>query len=620
MAVFRDCLSRCVMLLTLAACACLTSAERLQSECDGQVRCCHASAKGEDGFVQTLCRDYTGDELEGSCTCPRVELAGQQIQSHFCGEKKGCNKPHVPGNVDYDSQPFKSCTEAMPKLVEHMQLAPLFGVGAGKKTMIMNEAEDYWKDVSSSDVFEETTGFLEEIEQAASMLKLRFADIMSMETYRFERERLESYRLVNVTGSIISASAVQSICSMSVGSIWQLLQSHRVGSAVNELCGLDHHNQYPKWLIRDAIMSLCFQSCTDAMQQAVDHEDEFSSLCNFANNSPETIQKLARRQQCVDLPTDTKVFLVEWVMRRKCWVWDPPSPIWSPKDKGISPPPMNPEDAPTLFHPVCTALDGGVTAMHGPQFGVCPEGTACRCPSNEVFKEKTIQEIRMGVSGSVFEQLTQGGVIQGANMVASSVMGEFGYPLLVAQSAKSVSQKNWAELGAIVTGAIGSAVAGKVATGIGVSMVPALLVAALPVYVLKRAVYASLKDCIHTLGCWPAQPVLLDGFCVLPESAKQGGSPVWFLPPSGTLFQRTSGYMDDGCEIAACSPDELAQQEVGFHGARALNCQPLSWKNMDTVQQKKLASAFQHSCSADNSGNCNAGRETQVAILLQQAN
>jgi len=327
---------------------------------------------------------------------------------------------------------------------------------------------------------------------------------------------------------------------------------------------------------------------------------------------------LAQRQQCVDLPMDTKVSLVEWVMRRKCWVWDPPSPIWSPEDKGISPPPMNPEDAPALFHPVCVALDGGVTAMHGPQFGVCPEGTSCRCPSNEVFKEKTLQEIRMGVGNSVFEQLTKGGVIQGASMLAGSVMGEFGHPLLVAQSINSASQNNWAELGAIVTGAIGSAVAGKVAAGVGISMATTLIVAALPVYVLKKAVYASLKDCVHTLGCWPTQPVLVDGFCVLPDSAKEGGSPVWFLPPPGTQFQQTSGYMHE-CQIAACNPDELAQQQIGFHGARVLNCQPLSWENMNTVQQQKLAAAFQHSCSADNSGNCNAGRETHVAILLQQA-
>merc|ERR1719221_176687 len=106
----------------------------------------------------------------------------------------------------------------------------------------------------------------------------------------------------------------------------------------------------------------------------------------------------------------------------------------------------------------------------------------------------------------------------------------------------------------------------------------------------------------------------------MPVDAKQGGSPVWFLPPPGTVLEREpAGWSPDGkvledCVMDACAFDDYTAQRVGFHGKHVMNCQPLPFADM-TIQQKQLFSrAFANSCS---SGQCDDYDLQQVRHLGQ---
>jgi len=103
-------------------------------------------------------------------------------------------------------------------------------------------------------------------------------------------------------------------------------------------------------------------------------------------------------------------------------------------------------------------------------------------------------------------------------------------------------------------------------------------------------------QCADTLGCWPQAPehASVEGTpnaCRLPAKAKEGGSPVWFLPPPGLRMHHSKGK----CILNVCKVEDYLAQRVGFGRSEndwrydgkpnVYNCQPLSFEEL-TQQQK----------------------------------
>merc|ERR1712129_613323 len=105
-------------------------------------------------------------------------------------------------------------------------------------------------------------------------------------------------------------------------------------------------------------------------------------------------------------------------------------------------------------------------------------------------------------------------------------------------------------------------------------------------------------ECAKTAACWAVPPkkqkTRQSGSlrsCRVSESAKTGGSPVWFLPSPMMKVERRFQI----CSLRPCSEEEKSSQKVGFGGEdnqNIYNCQPLIWEDMDETQQTKLTDAM----------------------------
>jgi hypothetical protein len=115
---------------------------------------------------------------------------------------------------------------------------------------------------------------------------------------------------------------------------------------------------------------------------------------------------------------------------------------------------------------------------------------------------------------------------------------------------------------------------------------------------LNGLTYAT-HQCQSTLGCWPQAPILwgvsVNGTrnaCRLPEKAKEGGSPLWFLPPPGLHLKHSKRL----CVLEKCKKADMVAQTVGlgisknsigrYEGKPNLyNCQLLSFDRMSPQQR-----------------------------------
>merc|ERR1712129_30110 len=104
-------------------------------------------------------------------------------------------------------------------------------------------------------------------------------------------------------------------------------------------------------------------------------------------------------------------------------------------------------------------------------------------------------------------------------------------------------------------------------------------------------------ECAKTAACWAVPPTKQKRrsgsprSCRVSESAKAGGSQVWFLPSPLMKVEKRFQI----CSLRPCSEEDKSSQKVGFGGVddqNIYNCQPLIWEDMDETQQTKLTDAL----------------------------
>jgi len=181
--------------------------------------------------------------------------------------------------------------------------------------------------------------------------------------------------------------------------------------------------------------------------------------------------------------------------------------------------------------------------------------------------------------------------------------------LLVWRITALSSEKDWAAFAGLV-GGIGAGI--TLTTIVGMP----ILIAATPMFLIQKGAHAAFKDCARTIGCWPQEGSRSNAnLCSMRSSARDGGSPVWFMPPPGTQLQAESGQT---CKLKACSGDDTILQYVGYDGTSVKNCQPLPYHEMSSSQRQKFLESIRDSCVDET--NCDDVRGQHVKSIVVLVN
>lgn len=177
-----------------------------------------------------------------------------------------------------------------------------------------------------------------------------------------------------------------------------------------------------------------------------------------------------------------------------------------------------------------------------------------------------------------------------------------------------------------------TAVKQSLALGLVGGATAVLGVASAPTFLLSGAArvgFFSIVEyftfrCSSTVGCWPQQPdgVSVNGTssaCRLPAKAREGGSPVWFLPPPGLRLKHEMGF----CVLDKCEKSDRVAQTVGLVGDSSgyrpgkpyiYNCQPLAFEIMSAHQRQVFIDRLAESGIEDEYDLSNARRYPEDEI------
>jgi len=473
---------------------------------------------------------------------------------------------HEPRDASVESLEVKeTCWASMKDTLNSLDVPALFGAARGMgRGIIMKSLLYRMKWNVARDV------------QAIPGQNVTWDSMIDSEVYTEERRRLKALGKMAVKEDNSSELAASSVCDLgkltmkkiAKSKSWQGLSAL---TACQDLSSINLQHE-----VELALEDLCFSSCADAMQP-------LAKKCDGTGFTNETInQMLGSNEQCLRLSYDSLEDLANYQLVRRCARFPPKSLLWETDDK-------NPGDlSQEGDSAVCQIGTGkgiiGQRKMVAEQVGICPEGTNCKCPRPSVFDRSTTSQYRTH-SGKFLSR------------------GSF--------SAASLMRQNVA--GSLLVGTGG--VAALIATGIFVPPVGIAGAAYLAGTALGTALTNADWQCRHTLGCWPnyadqvasKDPVYLelllhdlDGMhnrrpnCRMPEKAKKGGSPMWFMPPPGLAMKVQGGT----CKLTSCSEEDLMQERIGFHAAvknydvipavnpHVYNCQPLSFEDMTPSKQR----------------------------------
>jgi hypothetical protein len=426
-----------------------------------------------------------------------------------------------------------------------------------------SEYERQWKDAASK-------------EKVLDGSNLTWGEASEGKGYIYERKRLTLMgRLEDSRRHIVINTTVRGVCDASIlglrflGNLPALLVVLRDMLPKDSACaGKDLKEMAVD--AGDALSAECLDSCLGSLSE---NTKDFE--CKAGQLTQEFYQQVVDdNEQCAAMPLDNLERLSMYAMRLKCFTFHSPHPLFLFGDKAagqVSQMPGEPTQVCTLPEEANATKDKSNIV----QRGVCPEGSKCKCPMKSLRDRQTAMQIRLE---------------RGQHLWTKA--GAASLPVITKQYA---------------TGFLVSTVVVKM--GIQGMAASAALAATLdaPMFLIMGTLKLSITalfnwakfQCADTLGCWPQAPedAWVEGTpkaCRLPAKAKDGGSPVWFLPPPGLRMHHSKGK----CILNVCKTEDYLAQRVGLGRSvndwrydgnpNVYNCQPLAFEEMTRQQKSAL--------------------------------
>lgn len=388
---------------------------------------------------------------------------------------------------------------------------------------------------------------------------------------------------------VVTSSTVRSVCDMPMNVLLAFSQVHSVlksVSSVSDSCsaesGVERQASFQK-----ALEAECFDPCHAKMKNALEGGDlanpvtEKMGMCSdgSARESDAFYLEIVKHDECATLPSQTLEYLYDHSMKEKCWTWHPKSSLWVYNDHG-------PNDVASMDKgPVCKVDKNKGHDMIRRE-GICSEGTTCQCPRAVLVATKTTGQLRGDSHAFAFDR-------PGGALLASLISGR--RKGLMKKTQENIV-KSLLKGGAFTA----TGLASKAFLG---SLAPFATYKFVFNWLIKQSRKHAEWRCEDDLGCWPEQPkkTRVKGTrraCRMPNSAKNGGSPLYFLPPPGLMLKHRKRDLFRRCMITTCDHGDIMTQKVGFGrsadtgGYRGVpnvyNCQPLNFEDMDSVQKGKF--------------------------------
>lgn len=413
------------------------------------------------------------------------------------------------------------------------------------------------------------------------------------EWYRMERDRHLNHGKTAEPDErdTVTESKVESLCSWTVPGLQRWVHSNDVLKEMQKAVkgkGCPEKLVDFSQVVSVALEDYCFESCGTEMHRQMLRSDEgaVSLPCENSKSSDwESFftQVIASNTQCRHLGEDVLRSLAEYQMQRRCKTWHPPSLFWVPQDS------MPKDNAESLDMRSQCHLEYYDRYSQNPQDivqeGWCPEGSTCQCPKRFSRNKKSIAEIRSDGRDTY---------VPDAAAIVPTILAQFQDDLLVEAVTVSIQS--------VLTNTV---VAAVLSLGQIVASYATMTYAISLFFEVTRTRVETRESwtCESSVGCWPVEPVVQrttnsSRACRLPEAARNGGSPYWFLPPPLLMFS----LEPFGCQLRACTETELESEMVGLSRPRnhrsslgkpnVFNCQPLTFAEMTEEQQAAFAQSL----------------------------
>eukprot|EP00929_Paragymnodinium_shiwhaense_P091242 TRINITY_DN51262_c0_g1_i1.p1 TRINITY_DN51262_c0_g1~~TRINITY_DN51262_c0_g1_i1.p1 ORF type:complete len:562 (-),score=84.53 TRINITY_DN51262_c0_g1_i1:303-1988(-) len=452
----------------------------------------------------------------------------------------------------------QQCRESLQPLLAAVRYKAL--VEAARKYSWTTWYARRWSSASQEKVLEEDSS------------NMTWGDITLEKAYLFERQRMTLMgRLIDERDRIID-STVRGVCDMSLQGLKFFVNSATLLKGLKEVLQadsgcLDLTLKEMAEAAQDAMAKECLDSCLGTLRQQV----EASMVpCGLNVLTQDLYQQVIQKnEQCAHMPYDNLEHLASYVMSQRCNVFVAPRPLYIVRDKAHG------QISETLGEPtaVCTIPEKQIDTGNKTkivQNGMCPEGSKCKCPMRQIRSRQTAMDIRLDKGQSIFAKAGQASV-----------------PAMMAQYSRSL-------LAATAKGMVLSDLTAS-ASLVAALEIPTFLLSGSAVLGAKALYKTWTFTCASTVGCWPQRPDEVSlpstsSACRLPEKTKDGGSPLWFLPPPMLRIHHHKGY----CVLATCLQADYVRQAVGlgisdstrYTGKPNINnCQPLIFEEM-TPKQK----------------------------------
>jgi hypothetical protein len=519
----------------------------------------------------------------------------------------------------------QSCVEALRMNIRTLTVKEMFGAAS-------EWAEPGWwrfqsKESAYSEQWKKAAGNLTVWARPECNKTLKWGQLLNEESYAYERSRLIALgRLSETDGHIVNESTVRGVCDLSPITLRflirnkQLLEHMWIGLSGD--IGLNASLEELSASLREAIERECFNDCFETVSSEMKSyscEQVISSVAGNATQcAPFFEGVIDKSRQCLELPSDSLELVTDVAAGKTCQVFHRPSVLWEPSDKGagaLSPGGMNVawmingmlvyrallDYGNPILNVVASSIPWIATGANGrawldrqghaigavctlppehantgdkkhiEQTGMCPEGTKCKCPMTRLRARESTSEIRKD-GLDVFLR-------HGVSEVA-----------LFKAQVKNVL------LVTAVKASLASGLAGGAQAVLATISAPTFLYLGVKLVVFGGFLEYVSHRCASTIGCWPQQPdsVSVNGTwsaCRPPAKAREGGSPVWFLPPPGLRLKHSKGW----CVLDQCKQSDREAQTVGLVSdpkeKRAgkpyiYNCQPLAFEAMSPDQRE----------------------------------
>jgi hypothetical protein len=256
-------------------------------------------------------------------------------------------------------------------------------------------------------------------------------------------------------------------------------------------------------------------------------------------------------KQCEQLAYDSLTELAEFGLRKVSFKFPPRSPLWETDDKGAEDLSQKGPDA------VCQMEDDDKYAKAFKQVGICPSGSKCKCPKQKVYGNRRLTAKQIRDSGHLFVEPDRFAI------AVTDVAWVATYSLFVPLP-----------LAVALVGGFG---------------------------LLEAGVQFAMHQCRNTLGCYPQTNInKFEKSCRMPAKVAEGGSPMWFLPPPGTVIKHQMKM----CKVTSCKKTDFTHHKIGFYAAtdsetypgrpHVYNCQALAYEEMSAGEQAEFVSIVQN--------------------------